>query len=121
MQTYRDLKAWQKSLDLAQLIYSATETFPRREWYGLAAQMRRAAVSIPSNLAEGNSHQRRAYRHYVVIARGSEFELRTQIELARRLKLLEPALEVRILPLLDEVGRLTQGLLKSLTPVPPDA
>jgi four helix bundle protein len=114
MSTYRDLIAWQKGVDLAEEVYLATEAFPQREWYGLAAQMRKAAVSIPFNLAEGHAFRRRSYRHFVRIATGSHNELRTQVEIAGRLRFLSCPPQSRLLLFLDEVGRLTQALSNSL-------
>lgn len=77
-------------MQLAESVYRSTEAFPAREIYGLAAQMRRPAVSIPSNIAEGsNRGTRKDYRQFVTIARGSAKELQTQIELAKRIGLFE--------------------------------
>jgi four helix bundle protein len=114
MSTYRDLIAWQKGLDLVEAVYLATEDFPQREWYGLAAQMRKAAVSIPANLAEGHAYRRRGYRHHVRISIGSHSELRTEFDLAGRLHFLDASPGSQLFGLMDEVGRLTQALSKSL-------
>src|SRR4029450_6755264 len=84
--THRDLTAWQSAMYLAEVIYQETEAFPKRETYGLAAQMRRAAVSIPSNIAEGAARtSSREFYQYLGIAIGSVAELETQVELAMRL------------------------------------
>jgi len=85
--SYRDLEAWQLGMDLAEAIYGLTRKFPREELFGLTSQLRRAAVAIPSNVAEGHRHGTVAYRHYVTIALGSHAECETQLELASRLKL----------------------------------
>ncbi|MGH2543385.1 MAG: four helix bundle protein [Ardenticatenaceae bacterium] len=95
--SYRDLRVWQIGMDLAEQVYAFTKTFPYHEMYGLAAQMQRAAVSIPSNIAEGHARRyRKEYLHHLSIAHGSLAELDTQIELAVRLKHLssEPTLQI---------------------------
>ena len=84
--TYRDLIVWQRSVELVVAIYSLTELFPTAERYGLTAQMRRAAVSIPSNIAEGRRRgSRKEYRRFMLIAYSLGAELETQIEIAKRL------------------------------------
>lgn len=86
VQSYKDLIVWQKAMDLVVAVYELTEEFPREELYGLTSQMRRAAVSIPSNIAEGRVHGfRREYRHYLWGAYASGAELETQVEIAKRL------------------------------------
>jgi len=83
---FRNLKVWQISMDLVEEIYRITKTFPKSEIYGLADQMRRAAISIPSNIAEGNGRQHpKEYVNFLHIALGSLLELITQIELSKRL------------------------------------
>src|ERR1035441_8552208 len=84
--SYRDLKIWQRSIDLAENIYRLTSVFPSSEIYGLTSQMRRAAVSIASNIAEGwGRHSRKDYSRYVDMAGGSNDELRTRLVIAERL------------------------------------
>ena len=79
-QHYKDLIAWQKAMDLVEEIYRITEQFPKREVYSLTDQIRRAAVSIPSNIAEGQAHySKREFTHYLRHARGSLAELETQV------------------------------------------
>jgi four helix bundle protein len=86
---YRRLDAWQKAMRLAIDTYTATDSFPRHELYGLAAQMRRAAVSMPSNIAEGRGRDtRRDFRQFVIRSRASAYELQTQITIAERLHYL---------------------------------
>lgn len=86
IRTHKDLIVWQKAVDLVVIIYSITENFPKTEMYGLTSQMRRAAVSIPSNIAEGRRRNtRNDFRHFSTIAFGSGAELETQIEIAKRL------------------------------------
>ena len=112
--SFRDLVAWQKAMDLADTVYAATENFPARERFGLALQMRRAAVSIPSNLAEGTRHRRPGYLHHVVIALGSHAELDTQCELATRRHFVSKAQQAALEQLLGDVGRLVQALREAL-------
>jgi four helix bundle protein len=84
--TYRDLKVWQKSIDLTEHIYRVTASFPSSELYGLTSQMRRAAVSIASNIAEGwGRRSRQDYSRFILIARGSNDEFATQLVIAERL------------------------------------
>jgi len=86
LKSYRELLVWQKAIELTVLVYRLTEVFPKREVYGLAAQLRRAAVSIPSNIAEGYGRgSRKEYLQFLSIAQGSLKELETQIILAQRL------------------------------------
>jgi four helix bundle protein len=112
--SYRDLIAWQRALDLTDLVYEITEMFPKREWWGLAFQMRKSAVSIPSNIAEGHRRNVGGYSHHLVISLGSHAELETQAMIsARRRYISEQNLE-RFEGLSSQVGRLTHGLLRSL-------
>jgi len=111
---YEDLHAWQKAMDLAVLVYRLTEGFPRREWYGLAHQMRKSAVSVPSNIAEGHRQRHGAYVRHLWISLGSHGELSTQSEVAFRLQYVVDAKKVELKQLLGEVGRLTRGLLNAV-------
>ena len=113
--SYRDLVAWQKAMDLAEAVNAATEAFPKTEDYGLTAQIRRAAVSIPSNIAEGRS--RRTTREFLKglsIAYGSVAEVETQVLLASRLKYVSSNCVADILNRTAEIGRLLNGLIHSL-------
>jgi four helix bundle protein len=101
-------------MDLADMIYEVTERFPARERFGLAYQMRKAAVSVPSNIAEGNRRRTPGYIHHLEIALGSHAELDTQCELATRRKFITPIDHQRVEILIGDVGRLTHGLLRSL-------
>lgn len=85
IKSYRDLHIWQKAVDLAVHVYQITETFPKSEVYGLASQMRRAAVSVASNIAEGHSRSQAELSRFLSIARGSLAELETQLEIAQRI------------------------------------
>ena len=115
MASYRDLIAWQKGMQLVIKVYEATRTFPREEVYGLTSQIRRSAVSIPSNIAEGHGRNTNRDRQYFVCtARGSALELETQIEISKNLGYLKEEQAKELMELADEVGRITNGLLKSL-------
>jgi four helix bundle protein len=112
---YRDLVVWQKAMMLAEEIYRNTSNFPRDERYGLTSQMRRAAVSIPSNIAEGQGRRSSDDElvRFLQIALGSLCELQTQLELSKRLGFLTPEQSISLRPATDEVGRLINGLIRS--------
>lgn len=113
--TYKDLIVWQKAMDLVAALYDATEGFPKREIYSLTDQMRRAAVSIPSNIAEGQAHfSRREFRHFLRHTCGSLAELETQIVIAQRRNYLTESQTAELLQRTHEVGRILSGLLNSL-------
>ena len=112
--SYRDLEAWQLGMDFAEAVYELTRAFPREELFGLTSQLRRAAVSIPSNVAEGHRHKGAAYRRYVVIALGSHAECETQLELAVRLKLVPAESVAAATALAARVGQVLHGLARSL-------
>jgi four helix bundle protein len=114
LKSFRELIAWQKAMDLADLIYDLTEPFPKREHYGLAQQLRKSAVSIPSNIAEGTRHKTPSYVHHLVISLGSHAELDTQCELATRRSYIAPADRLKLQSQIDEVGRIVHGLARSL-------
>jgi four helix bundle protein len=114
-QHYKDLIAWQKAMDLVSVLYDATENFPKRETFSLTDQMRRAAVSIPSNIAEGQAHfSRREFRHFLRHSCGSLAELETQILIAQRRKYLSESQTTELLRRTHEVGRILNGLVSSL-------
>ncbi|MGC2273022.1 MAG: four helix bundle protein [Candidatus Sulfotelmatobacter sp.] len=112
---YKDLIAWQKSMDLVSALYDTTESFPRRETYSLTDQMRRAAVSVPSNIAEGQAHYTdREFRYFLRRSRGSVAELETQVMIARQRNYLSESQASELLKLTDEVSRILSGLINSL-------
>jgi four helix bundle protein len=112
---YQELVVWQKAMDLVMLVYATTDSFPQREVFGLTNQIRRAAVSIPSNIAEGQGRKSaRDFIRYLLIFNGSLQELETQVMVAARLNYMSPTQQVAILDLSAEVGRLINGLSKSL-------
>ena len=114
---YGELIVWQKAMDLAVQVYELTKILPKEEMYTLTSQMRRCAVSIPSNIAEG--HQRNSpkeYARYLTIALGSQAELSTQLILCTRLGYLTDVSEQQ--NLLAEVGKMLNTIIKKLTPNP---
>lgn len=115
VQSFRDLVVWQKSIQMAVAVYRLTEGFPKDETYGLSSQMRRAAVSISSNIAEGHGRLNTGeYRQFLGIARGSNFELQTQIEIARALGKGDPGLLKDADGLSHEVGKMIFGILDTI-------
>lgn len=108
------LIAWQKAMVLAQRIYLSTAGFPRTETYGMTSQLRRCAVSVPSNIAEGQGRVTRGeWRHFLGQARGSILELQTQLILSKRLGFGDAAALESDLSFSEEVGRIINGLLSS--------
>lgn len=113
--SHKELIVWQKGMTLVEEIYSLTKAFPPEERYGLASQMRRAAVSIPSNIAEGRSRNtRKDFIQFLHIALDSTNELETQLELASRLSLCQKADYNRVASLLLEVKKMQSKMLSSL-------
>jgi four helix bundle protein len=90
IKSYRDLQVWQRSVEFSVLVYRATEDFPQSEVYGLTGQLRRASVSVASNIAEGSGSSNRDFARYLRIALGSVAEVETQLEIARRIGYLSP-------------------------------
>lgn len=116
VKSYSDLIAWQKALDLVEAAYRMTRGFQREETFGLTSQMRRASISIPSNLAEGQGRSStKDFLHFISIAQGSLNELETQIILGRRLGYLDEASKCVFLEQSAEVGRLMNGLASALS------
>ena len=114
---YKELEAWQIAMDLAQEVYRLTRDFPKEEIYGLTNQIRRAAVSIPSNLAEGAARAgNKEFLHFLHVARGSASELETQLFLAIKLDYLRASVD--LLALLSSTRRLINGLIRSLKEKP---
>ncbi len=106
VENYRDLEVWQMGMEVAREIHRATASFPKSETYGLTSQMRRAAVSVPSNIAEGFARRsKRELARFLSIAHGSIAELETQITLALDFEYLPVETEKRLLELLDHLGR----------------
>jgi four helix bundle protein len=113
--SYKDLIAWQKGMELVAMIDDATGGFPPSEQYGLVSQLRRAAVSIPSNIAEGKAHySNRDFVRFLRHARGSLAEIETQVPIAHQRKYLIDATMTQLTQKLDELGRILSGLINSL-------
>ena len=113
--SYRDLRVWQKAMDLVVASYELTKQFPQSELYGLVTQIQRAAVSIPANIAEGHGRDHLGdYLHHLSIANGSLMELETHFLLAERLGYQESEPVNRLLDQTAEVGRMLAGLIRSL-------
>ena len=120
IKTYRELKVWQTSMDFVEDIYKSLRDFPAEERYALSDQIRRAAVSIPSNIAEGFGRDSNAdFAHFLTIARGSLFEVMTQLEFANRLGYLKPS--SGLYPQAVEIGKMLNSLRSRLkaSPRPP--
>jgi four helix bundle protein len=115
VQSFRDLKVWQRSIELTIATYRLTKGFPSEEVFGLTSQMRRSAVSVPSNIAEGFGRMnRREFKHFLLIARASNCELQTQIEIARLLGMGDSSLRDHSVALSHEVGKMLFALLDQL-------
>jgi len=115
VQSYRELIAWQKAMDFVAAVYRVTRSFPKEELYGVTSQLRRAAVSIPSNIAEGQGRQTTGeFRQFLGHARGSLLETETQILLSERLEYLDHKTTEDLLRQAAEVGRILNGLMASL-------
>lgn len=115
IRSHHDLKVWQLGMDIAERVYTITRSFPREELYGLSSQLRRAASSVPANIAEGNGrNSTREYLRHLSIAVGSLCEVETFLQLCLRLQFGTRAEILKILELLTEEGRMLRGLQKSL-------
>lgn len=121
IRNYRDLTVWQKAMDLVEETYRLTKEFPREELYGLTSQMRRAAVSIPSNIAEGHGRgSDTEFLRFLRIAYGSLRELETQVIIAVRLMYATPEISNEIMEYAAHTGRLLNGLMNKLKKGPSD-
>jgi four helix bundle protein len=112
---YRELIVWQKAMDLVEAIYRTTAGFPKEGVYGLTSQLRRAAVSVPSNIAEGNGRNTtRDYVHFLGVAYGSIKEMETQVLIAERLQYIDAGRCDKLVKATGEIARLMSGLMNSL-------
>jgi four helix bundle protein len=112
--SFRDLTVWRKSMGMVKVTYQATQCFPKEEMFGLTSQIRRAAVSIPSNIAEGYGRQSKGdYVHFLKIAQGSAAELETELILATEIGLLSKGPSEQLLRELDEVKKMLYSLIRS--------
>lgn len=115
IRSYRDLEVWQRGIDLVQQVYSVSQTFPDEEKFGLTAQVRKAAISVSSNIAEGwGRHSRKDYMHFLRIARSSLMEVETQCIIAHRLGYLTGDVLDAVLGETDAESRMLLSLLRSL-------
>ena len=115
MAGYKELLVWQKSMDLVQKVYDLIRLLPKEEMFALSSQMRRAAISIPSNIAEGHGrHSTKDFSRFVLIAQGSRAELETQLEICIRLNYLTREQISEVLELCATVGKMLRNLVRSL-------
>ncbi len=115
IESFRDLEIWQRSIRLVKKIYTATKGFPKDELYGLVSQMRRSAVSIPSNMAEGFARRHdREYRQFLFIALGSFAELSTQVTISRMLDYLNEIATNEIQDEIEQLSKMTRSLINKL-------
>jgi four helix bundle protein len=115
IESYRDLILWQRAMQVCIAIYRLTATFPREEIYGLSNQLRRAGVSVPSNIAEGYGRlTREQYKHFLGIARGSNLELQTQLAIAGQLGFAGIEQTQQVEALSFEVGKMLTSMIRKL-------
>ncbi len=115
IKSYKDLTVWQKSMELVESIYQTAEKLPSKENFGLKSQMQRASVSIPSNIAEGYGRQSKgSYAQFLSIARGSLFELETQIELCTRLKYIQKIESDKLQIEMTEISKMLTSLISKI-------
>jgi len=115
IKSYKDLNIWKRSIELVEDVYKITKNFPKEEIYGLTSQLRRAAVSIPSNIAEGFTRlHNKEYRQFLYISLGSCAELNTQIIISSRLSYLSNEKVNRTLNEIEEISKMIMGLIKKI-------
>lgn len=116
MKSYRELIVWQKAISVCTQIYELSKDFPKEEKYGLSNQMKRSAISISSNIAEGyGRNSTKDYRRFLLLARGSLFELQTQIEIALNIGMLNENLTLGIEKISTEIEKMLNSLIKKLS------
>jgi four helix bundle protein len=116
IKSYKDLIVWQRGMDLVEAVYQITKKLPDSEQWGLISQMRRAAVSVPSNIAEGYGRQATGeYRHHLSIARASLLELETHVLLSQRLKYFTEADSKPMLAAIDDISKMLASLISKLS------
>ena len=112
---YKDLEIWKRSIQLVERVYNITSSFPKDEIYGLTGQLRRAAVSIPSNIAEGFARQsNKEYRQFLYVSLGSCAEATTQIIIASKLKYVDSKIADQLIEELNIISKMTMSLIKKL-------
>jgi four helix bundle protein len=115
--SYRDLLVWQQAMELAATVYRTTRVWPREELYGLTSQARRAATSVPANIAEGYGRENpRSYVQFLKIAQGSLKELETHLLIAQRIEIAQTASVEPLLAQCESVGKLLRLLMRKITP-----
>lgn len=115
IKSYKDLEVWKKGIEIVDFVYELTEGFPKNEKFGLASQMQRAAVSIPTNVAEGASRgHTKEYVHFCYVALGSCAELETESVIALRREYIQQREADELAVMLDEEGKMLRGLVRSL-------
>lgn len=115
MNNFKELKVWQKSVELSTRIYQITTGFPKDELYGLSSQLRRTAVSIPSNIAEGSGRgSNKDFSHFLSISLGSAFEMETQVIIAEKLFMIKQENAIEIINEITEIQKMIRGLQKSI-------
>lgn len=113
--SFKELRVWQEAMKFAVAVYQITGSFPKHELYGLTQQLRRAAVSIPSNIAEGKGHRSdREFRNFLLHARGSLLEVQTQLMIAKELQYISPEEGERLLESSDAIGRCLNSLINAI-------
>ncbi len=117
IKSFKDLQIWRKGIRLVEDVYTVTKTFPKEETYGLTSQLRRSAVSIPSNISEGFARvHNREYRQFLYVSLGSCAELTTQVIIATRLEYIDSREAHALLGSIEEISKMTMGLIKKLNP-----
>ncbi|MCK4398698.1 MAG: four helix bundle protein [Methanophagales archaeon] len=120
MKNFKELKVWQKGIELVAIVYKITSSFPEEEKYGLIAQMRRAAVSIPSNIAEGHLRKTaKDFKQFLSIARGSCAELETQIIIAHELDFIHGDNFENLSSKIEELSKMLSSFYSKINPKPP--
>ncbi|MFH0872125.1 MAG: four helix bundle protein [bacterium] len=115
VKSFRDLRVWRAAVDVVESVYRLTQGFPKQEAYGLTSQIRRAAISIPSNIAEGHTREHnKEFLHHLSVAQASLAELETQLEIAKRLEYITSEELSQVLQQLSSVGRQLYALRNSL-------
>jgi len=116
VKTHKDLDVWKQSIDFVTEIYRITEGFPKSELYGLTSQIRRAAISIPSNIAEGATRNHKTeFRLFLFVSLSSAAEIETQLIISGKLNYLEPKVQEDLIQILNSISRMLQGLIKSIS------
>jgi four helix bundle protein len=115
IKSFKDLRIWQRGIELTKAIYEVTDSFPPKELYGIASQMRRSAVSVPSNIAEGFMRKhKKEYKQFLYVALGSLAELQTQIIISEQIGFVGNERSQQFQTDIDEIARMTTGLIKCL-------